>query len=201
MAAGDVSKLVGAVKDGLHGEWAEFKKSGQIKAKAVCLYAIGGQRDTPVSALASISNGICVWEECLKQTVDPTVEKSRGVIPSEVMVGSAGEVSLYPVRRPIPPEVVASTPGSTISSASRNKDSKTLPTVTKVKGKPLSPQAMLMNTYEQSANYMLDHAKRVSENAFIAGNNKILFMCLASAAIVRSRLNVYKDILKQPTSK
>ncbi|XP_064077813.1 uncharacterized protein KIAA0825 homolog isoform X2 [Macrobrachium nipponense] len=200
MAGGDVSKLVGAVKDALHGEWAEFKKSGLIKDKPVCLYAIGGQRDTPVSSLASVSKGVCEWEECLKQTVDPKVDKTRGVLPSEVMVGAEGQISLYPIRRHVPVEVPASTPGSTISSASRAKDVKTPPAVTVVRGKVLSPKALLMNAFEQSSNYMLDHVKRVSENAFIAGNNKILFMCLASAAIVRSRLNVYKDILKQPTS-
>ncbi|XP_068208049.1 uncharacterized protein KIAA0825 homolog [Palaemon carinicauda] len=201
MAGGDVSKLVGAVKDALHKEWAEFKKSGMIKDMPVCPYSIGGQRDTPVSALASVSKGVCEWEECLKSTVNPTVEKSRGVLPSEVMVGSEGQISLYPVRRHIPVEVPASTPGSTISSASRAKDAKTPPVMTKVRGKILPPKTALMNAFEQSSNYMLDHVKRVSENAFISGNNKILFMCLASAALVRSRLNVYKDILKQPTTK
>lgn len=200
MASGDVSNLVGSVKDTLHKEWAEFKKSGQIKDKPVCSYAVGGQRDTPMSALASISSGVCGWEACLKQTVDPTVEKSRGVLPSEVMVGSEGQISLYPIRRHIPVEAPISTPGSTISSASRAREGKiVVPPV--IKGKVLPPKAALMIAVEQSANYMLDHVKRVSETAFIAGNNKILFMCLASAALIRSRLNVFKDILKQPSSK
>ncbi|XP_071529322.1 uncharacterized protein KIAA0825 homolog isoform X1 [Panulirus ornatus] len=200
MSGGDVTKLISAVKDGLHAEWAEYKKSKEVKAKPVCVFAIGGQRDTPVSALASISAGVFEWEECLKHTVNPTVDKARGVLPSDIMVGAEGQVSLYPVRRHVPVEAGASTSGSTISS-SKAEEPKVVPTIALGKNKPQSPRAMLMATMEQSANYMLDHVKRVSESAFIAGNNKTLFMCLASAALVRCRLNAYKDILKQPTSK
>ncbi|XP_069999945.1 uncharacterized protein KIAA0825 homolog [Penaeus vannamei] len=199
----DVSKLASSSKDKLHKEWADFKVSAKVKAKPVCLYAIGGQRDTPISALDSVSTGMCIWEECLKLTIDPTVDRSRGVLPSEVMVGAEGQVTLYPPRRHINTEVGGSTPGSTVSSASKASQSKpkSLPGVPVPKGKPQSPKAALMTAVEQSGNYMLDHVKRISENAFIAGNNKILFVCLASAALVRNRLNTYKDILKQPSSK
>lgn len=202
MSSGDVSKLISTVKDGLHAEWAEFKMTKKVKAKSVCVYAIGGHRDTPIAALSSISDGICVWEACLHHTVDPTVDKSRGVLPSDVMVGAVGQVTLYPKRRHSPSEAGASTPGSTVSSASKAVEPKVVPAVTvSGKTKHLPPKASLMAAVEQSANYMLDHVKRVSESAFSINDNKILFMCLASAALVRSRLNVYKDILKQPTSK
>nr|XP_053641956.1 uncharacterized protein LOC128695408 isoform X2 [Cherax quadricarinatus] len=200
MSGGDVSKLMSAIKDGLHAEWAEFKKTKQVSVKPVCAYATGGQWDTPISALASISGGVCEWEECLKHTVDPTVDKTRGVLPSEIMVGAEGQVMLYPVRRHVSIDAGASTPASTLSSASKAMEPK-VPIVAVGKNKHLPPKAMLLSIIEQTANYMLDHVKRVSENAFIAGNNKILFMCLASAALVRSRLSAYKDILKQPTSK
>lgn len=201
MSGGNVSKLIAAIKDGLHAEWAEFKKSKQVKPKSVCLYAIGGHRDTPIAALCSISDGIVEWEACLHHTVDPTVDNSRGVLASEVMVGAEGQVSLYPKRRHNLPEGGTSTPGSTISSASKALEPKVIPSVVGGKTKHLSPKASLMATVEQSANYLLDHVKRVSEGAFTANENKILFMCLASAALVRSRLSSYKDILKQPTSK
>lgn len=202
MSRGDVSKLVSVIKDGLHVEWAEFKKTKKVKAKCVCAYAIGGHRDTPIAALSSISDGMREWEACLHHTVDPTVDKSRGVLPSEVMVGAVGQVTLYPKRRHIPSEAGTSTPGSTVSSASKAVEAKGAPTaVIGGKTKHLSPKASLMATVEQSANYMLDHVKRVSESAVSVNDNKILFMCLASAALVRSRLNVYKDILKQPSSK
>ncbi|XP_045604276.2 LOW QUALITY PROTEIN: uncharacterized protein KIAA0825 homolog [Procambarus clarkii] len=201
MSGGDVSKLMSAIKDGLHAEWAEFKKSKQVTVKPVCAYAIGGQRDTPISALTSISAGVCEWEECLKHTIDPTVDKARGVLLSEVMVGAEGQVMLYPVRRHVPIDAGTSTPGSIVSSTSKAVEPKVVPTVAIGKPKHLSPKAMLLSIIEQTSNYMLDHVKRVSENAFIAGNNKILFICLASAALVRSRLSAYKDILKQPTSK
>lgn len=199
--SGDVSKLITTIKDGLHGEWAEFKKSKQVKAKPVCLYSIGGNRDTPIAALSSISDAISEWEACLQHTVDPTVDRSRGVLPSEVMVGAEGQVSLYPKRRHIPPEGGASTPGSTVSSASKATEPKVIPLVAGGGKKHLSPKASLMATFEQSANYLLDHVKRVSESAFTANDNKLLFISLASAALVRSRLNAYKAILKQPTSK
>lgn len=198
----DATKLPGASKDALHKEWAEFKVSSKVKAKAVCPYAIGGQRDTPLSAINSISIGMCLWEECLKQTVDPTVDRSRGVLPSEVMVGADGQITLYPPRRHLSLEVGGSTPSSTISSASKaSSKPKSLPGVPVPKTKPQSPKAALMTAVEQSGNYMLDHVKRISEIAFSAGNNNMLFKCLASAALVRSRLNAYKDILKQPSSK
>ena len=200
MSGGDVSKLISAVKDGLHSEWAEFKKSKKVKAKGVCPYAIGGQRDTPIAALESISAGVREWEECLQHTVDPTVDRARGVLPSEVMVGADGQVWLYPQRRHFTPQD-AGTSSSRASSASK-PEPKGMPGMTGGgKTKNLPPKAMLMVAVEQSANYMLDHVKRMSENAYSSGSNQVLFMCLASAALVRSRLNTYKDILKQPTSK
>lgn len=196
MSGGDTSKLVSAVKDGLHSEWAEFKKTKKAKAKPVCPYAIGGQRDTPIAALESISNGVREWEVCLHYTVDPTVDRSRGVLPSEVMVGAEGQIWLYPIRR----HLTDDTPGTSVAGpASSVPPLKPVPVGGKTR--QLSPKASLMVAAEQSANYMLDHIKRVSEFAFIAGNNQALIMCLASAALVRSRLNTYKDILKQPTSK
>ncbi|KAK8384883.1 hypothetical protein O3P69_014449 [Scylla paramamosain] len=200
MSGGDTSKLIGAVKDGLHSEWAEFKKTKKAKAKSVCPYAIGGQRDTPVAALASISAGVCEWEECLKHTVDPSVDRARGVLPSEVMVGADGAVWMYPVRRHLPADATGSTSGSRASSASK-PERKTSAVVVGGKTRNLPPKASLMVAVEQSANYMLDHVKRMSESAYINGNNQLLFMCLASAALVRSRLNAYKEVLKQPTTK
>ena len=200
MSGGDTSKLVAAVKDGLHSEWAEFKKTKKAKGKSVCPYAIGGQRDTPVAALASISAGVREWEECLKHTVDPTVDRARGVLPSEVMVGADGAVWMYPVRRHLPADAAGSTGGSRASSASK-PERKTSAVVVGGKTRHLPPKASLMVAVEQSANYMLDHVKRVSENAYISGNNQMLFMCLASAALVRSRLNAYKEVLKQPATK
>lgn len=195
-----MSKLISAVKDGLHSEWAEFKKSKKAKAKAVCPYAIGGQRDTPIAALESISAGVREWEECLKHTVDTTVDRARGVLPSEVMVGAEGQVWLYPVRRHLTSETTG-TSASRASSASKPTPKGVGGMAVGGKMKNLPPKASLMVAVEQSANYMLDHVKRMSESAYIAGNSQLLLMCLASAALVRSRLNAYKEILKQPTSK
>lgn len=195
-----MSKLVSAVKDGLHSEWAEFKKSKKVKALSVCPYAVGGQRDTPIAALESISLGVREWEECLKATVDPTVDRERGVLPSEVMVGAEGQISLYPVRRHLSDET-SGTSTSMASTTPKPAPKSTGGMIIGGKMKNLPPKASLMAAIEQSANYMLDHVKRMSENAYIAGNNQVLLMCLASAALVRSRLNTYKEILKQPTSK
>lgn len=197
MSGGDTSKLVSAVKDGLHSEWAEFKKTKKAKAKAVCPYAVGGQRDTPIAALESISSGVREWEECLKHTVDPRVDRSRGVLPSEVMVGADGQAWLYPIRRHLTDKMT----GTAALGSTPAAPSKTGGVMVGGKMRQLPPKASLMVAVEQSANYMLDHVKRVSELAFIAGNSQVLFMCLSSAALVRSRLNTYKDILKQPTSK
>ncbi|KAG0701609.1 hypothetical protein GWK47_002897 [Chionoecetes opilio] len=202
MSGGDVSKLISAVKDGLHSEWAVYKKSKKVKAKAVCPYAIGGQKDTPIAALESISAGVREWEECLVSTVDPTVDRARVVLPREVMVGAGGQVLLHPQRRHLPQPPAGTSSSSRASSASKAEPRGVTGGIAvggKVKNLP--PKASLMVAVEQSANYMLDHVKRMSEDAYISGNNQVLFMCLASAALVRSRLNTYKDILKQPTTK
>ncbi|KAK4327864.1 hypothetical protein Pmani_001671 [Petrolisthes manimaculis] len=199
ISGGDVGKLVSAIKDGLHSEWAEYKKSKKVPSKSVCVYAIGGVSDTAVAALASVSAGVGEWEACLVTTVDPTVDKNRGVLASEVMVGAEGQVTLYPPRKQPNSEGGDSSPGSVVSSASKLPGQPaSLPGSRK---RPLSPKATLMVTLEQSANYMLDHIKRLCESAYSTNNFRAIILCLASAVLVRSRLNAYKDILSQPVSK
>lgn len=199
ISGGDVGKLVSAVKDGLHSEWAEYKKSKKVPSQSVCVYAIGGASDTAVAALASVGSGMREWEACLETTIDITVDQTRGVLPSEVMVGAEGQVSLYPPRKQPHPEGGDTSPGTIVSSAAKLPGQP--PNLPGSRKRPLSPKANMMVTVEQSANYMLDHIKRMCEKAYITGNFRAIILCLASAVLVRSRLNAYKEMLSQPVSK
>ena len=186
MAMPDTSKMISACKDQMHNEWTDFKKSGIATDLQVCNFSVGGLKDMPVSVLLSVGQGVKEWEECLKNSFDVNIERNKHLSVAEVTVGGDGQVVLYPQRNIIVEEVSSTAPSTPAPP---------------LKDKPITtPEATFMTGVEQTSNYMLDHLKRVCENALIEGNTKVLYLSLSSSALIRGQLNVYKEAFKQPTS-
>ncbi|XP_018009234.1 uncharacterized protein LOC108666817 [Hyalella azteca] len=189
----DISGITSACKDFLTAEWSSYKKSSECKVGVVCIYSVGGPRGNPASVLDSVACGLQECELLLKDVVDAKVASDCPVLESEVVVGADCSFFIYPERHR--PDETPYTKAYTVGPPPPPPAGKRK----KVVIKSAEEQYLLM--MEQVGNYMLDHIKKMSQPAVPSGNMKVQYLLIASATLIKNRLNYYKDILRLPSSK
>ena len=189
----DASNTVSACKDYLTAEWAEFKKSGVLKASSVCIYSRGGDRDYPCSVLHSVTKGVAEWELLLRDVVDAKYPTDKPVLDSEIVVKADGGISIFPERHKIDEK-----PNTTAYSVGPPPPP---PAGRRRKPARKSAEEQFIILVEQVANYMLDHIKKISQPSVPIGNMKPQYLVIGSSSLVRCRLNYYKEVLRLPSSK